>query len=87
MNLGERIKYIRGNHSQDDFGSVLGVHRNTVSAWECNKIIPKGEAIKEIFEKFNINLNWLFSGKGKPYLEGLNLPSDNTNLIMESANE
>ena len=87
MSLGRRIKYIRGDHSQESFGNILGVHRNTVSAWECNKIMPTGEAIQEILGKFNINLNWLFSGIGNPYLEDHNLPRDNISLIRGADNE
>ena len=67
MNFGERIRYIRGSRRQDDFGKLLGVHRNTVSTWECNNKIPEGKIILRIFKIFNVNLNWLFSGKGKIY--------------------
>ena len=87
MSFGERIKFIRGGLNQEDFGHLFGVHGNTVNAWECDEIMPGGGIIKAFFMLFNVNLNWLFSGKGNPYLECLNLPGDNTNLIMESDNE
>ncbi len=87
MSFGKRITYIRGSRSQEDFGSMLGVHRNTVRTWECNEIMPKGGIIKDLFEIFNINLHWLFSGKGEPYFENINLPGDNINSTIESDNE
>lgn len=48
---------------------------------------PKGSTVKALFMIFNVNLNWLFSGKGDPYLEDLDQPSENANLIMEPENE
>ena len=84
MSFGERIRYIRGDLSQDDFGYLFGVHRNTVRAWECNEIMPKGGIVKALFMLFNVNLNWLFSGKGEPYLTDLNKPNGNSNPIEES---
>ena len=73
MSFGERIRYIRGNLSRENFGYMLDVHRNTVQAWECNEIMPRGGIIKALFMLFNVNINWLLSGKGEPYLENLNL--------------
>ena len=87
MSFGERIRYIRGGLSQEDFGYLLGVPGNTVWAWECGEILPKRGIIKALFMLFNVNLNWLISGKGQPYFEGLNQPGDNTNSIMESEND
>ena len=74
MSFGERITYIRGSLSQEDFGVLLGAHRNTVRARETNKSIPVPykEIITEFHEIFNVNLNWLFTGKGDLYLTDLN---------------
>ena len=87
MSFGERIRYVRGKLGREDFGYMLGVHRNTVCAWECNEIVPKRGTVKALFMLFNVNLNWLFSGKGNPYLEDLDQPSVSASLIMEPENE
>ena len=84
MSFGERITYIRGSLSQDDFGYLLGVHRNTVQAWECEEILPKEGIVKALFMLFNVNLDWLFSGKGDPYLEDLYQPNESANTDMEA---
>ena len=87
MGFGERIRYIRGNLSQDDFGYLFGVHRNTVNAWECDEILPGGGIIKAFFMLFNVNLNWLFSGTGEMYLDAADQPDENESLIRESEND
>ena len=75
MNFGERIKFIRGSLSQEDFGYLFGVHRTTVHAWEYNEIMPGEGIIKAFFMLFNVNLNWLLSGKGEPYFTDLKQPN------------
>jgi len=71
MNFGDRIKIIWGGLSQEDFAAFLSVHRNTVRGWESNKGMPNKEIITQFHEILNVNLNWLFSGKGEPYLTDL----------------
>jgi transcriptional regulator with XRE-family HTH domain len=67
MSFGNRIRYIRGDLRQDEFGRMLDVQRNTVIAWESNTQLPQGKTILRIYEKFNVNLNWLFSGEGETH--------------------
>ena len=76
MSFGERIRYVKGKLSRENFGYMLGVHRNTVNRWENNETMPQGEAIIQLYELFSININWLFTGSGDPYLEGLDQPGE-----------
>jgi len=69
MTFGDRIKFIRGNLSQDEFANLLDVHRNTLSAWENNEAMPQGEAAIQFYDLLNVNLNWLFTGNGEPYID------------------
>ncbi len=71
MSFGDRIRFVRGNLSQDEFANMLGSSRNVVSRWECENILPKGSIILRIFEVFNVNINWLLSDKGDPYIDDL----------------
>ena len=68
MSFGERIKYIRGNLTQTAFSDLMGVHRNTVRGWEEGTAAPGREILVRFMELFKVNLNWLFSGKGEPFL-------------------
>lgn len=66
--IGYRIRYIRGYLGQLEFAKELGIKRNTASAYENNSIIPSGKVLLKFYKKFNVNINWLLSGEGDPYL-------------------
>ena len=67
-NIGERIKYIRGALTQPEFGKKLGVGRNNVYIWESNKNTPLAEILLQIYKEYGVNINWLLSGEGEPYI-------------------
>ena len=69
MSFGNRIRFVKGNLSQEEFGVLFHVHRYTVRAWENNEAMPQGEIIIQFYELLNVNLNWLFSGEGEPYID------------------
>ena len=68
-NIGERIKYIRGSLTQPEFGKKLGVGRNNVYTWESNKSMPLSDTLFRIYKEYGVNINWLLSGEGEPYIE------------------
>jgi len=84
--IGDRIKFIRGSLSQIEFCRKLDIHRNTLQKWEANKGLPDFERLQIIYKIFKVNINWFFSGEGKPYLTRLKNPPDiETRIIkMES---
>ena len=63
--IGSIIKDIRkkNNLTQNEFASILGVTFQAVSKWENDKSIPDITILKEISNKFNVDLNYLISGK------------------------
>ena len=68
-NFGERIKYIRGTLTQPEFDKKLDVGRNNVYTWETNKNMPLAEILLQIYKEYGVNINWLLSGEGEPYIE------------------
>ena len=76
MSFGERIRYIRGNLNQEEFGLLFHVHRNTVGLWEKNQNMPQAEIITSMNQILNVNLNWLFTGEGEPFLIDYHQPDD-----------
>jgi transcriptional regulator with XRE-family HTH domain len=84
--VAERIKYIRGSLTQIEFSGKLGIGRNTIQQWEVNKGFPGFESLLKLHKIFNVDINWLISGEGKPYLKSLKNHSDIENRIakMES---
>ena len=63
--IGSIIKDIRkkNNLTQNEFASILGVTFQAVSKWENVKSIPDITILKDISNKFNVDLNYLISGK------------------------
>ena len=84
--LGDRLKFIRGSLTKIEFARALGINRNTLLNYETNKGLPDFERLQKIHEKFKVNINWLISGEGKPYLKRLKHPPNiETRIIkMES---
>lgn len=63
--IGSIIKDIRkkNNLTQNEFASILCVTFQAVSKWENDKSIPDITILKDISNKFNVDLNYLISGK------------------------
>lgn len=67
--IGERIRFVRGDLSQIEFGDMLGAPRSTVRRWERGLATPSNEILVRFMDLLHVDLLWLFSGKGKPYLD------------------
>jgi len=80
--IGDRIKFIRGSLTQIEFCKELGVYRNTLQKWETNGHFPDFESLLKLHKKFKVNINWLLSGEGKPYLKRLKHPPNMENRII-----
>lgn len=74
--MKDRIRRIRGdlNMNQTEFGSELGASRAMIASYEVGKVVPDKSIRLLICEKFNVNPEWLETGEGVPYKEGL-IPS------------
>lgn len=61
MNIGKSIRRIRteNNMSQEEFGSIFFVTRQTVSNWECEKSYPDLNTIVKISDTFGVSLDRL----------------------------
>lgn len=64
--MNERIKLIRKEEglSQDDFGKHIGIGKTSVSKLESGENNPSERTVKLICSEFNINEEWLRTGKG-----------------------
>jgi transcriptional regulator with XRE-family HTH domain len=81
--LADRIKFIRGSLAKVEFARALGIYRNTLWQWESNNGLPDFERLQIIHKKFKVNINWLLSGEGKPYLKRLKHPPNIENRIIK----
>lgn len=65
--MNNRIKEIRKNtgYSQEKFGKVIGVSRDTIANIEAGRIEIKDIFITSICREFSINEEWLRTGNGE----------------------
>ena len=71
--MKDRIKQIRKskNLTQTAFGEVIGVKGNTVTNYETGLRTPTDVVIKSICREFDINEEWLRTGKGDMFVPGI----------------
>ncbi len=80
---GDRIKFVRGPLTQIEFARASGINRNTLLKYETNKGFPDFESLLKLHKKLKVNINWLISGEGKPYLKRLKHPPNIENRIIK----
>ena len=71
--MKDRIRKIRKdlNMNQTEFGAELGATQKMVTTYETGAVLPDKSIRLLICEKFNVNPEWLETGEGVPYKEGL----------------
>ena len=70
--LGERIKYVIKQKGVKviSIAEILGKNQTTISSYIINRAYPSGDffiTLKQIVP--DLDLNWLITGKGDPYIE------------------
>ena len=66
----ERIRKIILDHcggSNKEFADRINIVPSTILAWD-DEHFPKGDILKRIHSVFNVDINWLLTGKETPYL-------------------
>lgn len=68
MEFIDRIKYVRGRLTQREFAQRLEVSLGAVQHWEIDGQVPRGEVLLRMRKQFNVDVNWLLTGEGEPYI-------------------
>jgi transcriptional regulator with XRE-family HTH domain len=71
IEFGKRVKEIRRrlNISQKDFASTIGISSSSLSEIESGKTKPGYEFFKNITLEYNVNNQYLHTGKGDIFLD------------------
>lgn len=59
MVLAERIRLVRGNKSQKEFGESVGSTAKAVCHWETQGCVPRKEVLNNILTVYGVNKDWL----------------------------
>lgn len=68
--VGDRLRGLRGDMSQADFGELLGVSLSTWRRYEAGERPPDAEALLKLHLLKGIDLHWLLTGNGQPVPKG-----------------
>jgi len=69
--LGGRLRLFRemNNHKLIPFAKLLGISHGSLSNIENNKTKPSADPLGALIHKTNINIYWLFTGEGNPFID------------------
>ena len=69
MNIGDRIKKVRKDldMTQAEFARRIGSVQNTITGYESGRRNPSAPVISLICKEFNVNEEWLRTGKGEMF--------------------
>lgn len=69
MNIGDRIKLVRGRLSQEEFAASIESSKAAVGAYERGKQSPGSGVIISICQQYGVKPDWLLFGNGPMYDE------------------
>ncbi len=78
--MGERLRELRGEMTQREFGELLGIGTKTVSRYESNERSPDAELIIKLNVLFGADPLWFLSGK-EPGTGGVTLTAKEQQLL------
>ncbi|MDU4961090.1 MAG: helix-turn-helix transcriptional regulator [Sporomusaceae bacterium] len=57
--LGDKIKQLRTNLTQEELASMLQVERSTLASWEINRREPDLKTLCRLASLFRVTVDWL----------------------------
>lgn len=88
MTLGEKIYKLRAEKglSQEVFGEMLGVSRQSVSKWETDQSVPELDKVVMISELFTVSTDYLLKETMKEESSAeQDVPGQGTRIIIEKS--
>lgn len=69
--MNERLKKLRKalDLTQQAFADKIGMKQNTIAQYEMGRTVPSDAIIFSICREFNVNEDWLRTGKGDMFME------------------
>ena len=64
----DRLKYVRGGLTQEEFAIRLSLKKQNIQQYESGTE-PKMNFFEKLVNIFEVNINWLLTGKGDKYIQ------------------
>lgn len=62
LEVGYRIRELRGTLGQSEFAGRLGVDRKSVAGWEAGRRLPDGKSLLALMQVFGASASYLLTG-------------------------
>ena len=62
LTIGQRIRIIRGDQTQTEFGKLLNKSQDAISVYETDAVTPPLDILSELAEIGNVTIGWLAYG-------------------------
>jgi len=62
IQIGERLKELRGDLSQEEFAKEIGVSHKGYQRYESGERVPHPHVLSKIAEKFDTTVDWILTG-------------------------
>jgi transcriptional regulator with XRE-family HTH domain len=79
--VGERVKSVRGELSQEAFAKLLNISRNSLIRYESGERVPDAELLVKLNVLYNVQPLWLLTGAYEALPEGLD---KNETFVIET---
>lgn len=60
MNLGEKLKALRGDRNRDEVATAVGISPSSLGMYECNRRVPRDGVKKKLAEYYGVTIQQLF---------------------------
>ena len=60
LSIGEKLKSLRGNKTQDEMAKALGITKSSYAMYERDQRVPRDEVKVRICNFFNVSVEDLF---------------------------
>jgi transcriptional regulator with XRE-family HTH domain len=62
--LGKRLRFLRGEQTQQEFAARLGTDKNTIGRYERGERLPDSAFLCRLHRLSGVSLDWLLTGYG-----------------------
>ena len=82
--FGERFRQIRraARITQEEFGQMLGVSRQTINAYENDRQRPPLDMLEKVCREQGISPHWILTGQGEPRTDTHYQPAEDSRIPM-----
>lgn len=63
--IGDRLRFLRGKETQEEFSNRLGVSRASLASWETGRAKPRRKVLGEICLKLGVSRTFLEHGEAE----------------------